>query len=108
MIDRIARNRLAELIHQFVAGRLNNFDFEEQIPKSRDLAIREIWWRGCWPLYDDLRTHRMVGKWRIPDYHRQQIAKWIVFLHSDYEYEWPLKTGAGSPFGTILRVVTFG
>jgi hypothetical protein len=108
MVDRSARNILAELIHQFVAGRIENFDFENRVPESEDFTIREIWWCGCWPLYDDFRTHRMVGTWRIPDESRHEIAKWILFLHSDYEYEWKPRTWPGNPGGSLLRLLTFG
>lgn len=101
MVDRSARNILAELIHQFAAGRVENFDFENRVPESEDFAIREIGWCGCWPLYDDFRTHRMVGKWRIPDESRPEIAKWILFLHSDYEYEWKPRTWPGNPGGSL-------
>lgn len=108
MIDRSARNTLAELIHLFIAGRIENFDFENRVPESEDFAIREIWWCGCWPLYDDFRSHRLAGKWRIPDESRPEIAKWILFLHSDYEYEWKPQTWPGNPGGSLLRLLTFG
>jgi hypothetical protein len=108
VVDRKARDAFAELLHQFIAGRIENFDFENRVPGSKDPAIDEIWWRGCWPLYDDFRSHHLAGKWRIPNHSRPEIAKWILFLHSDYEYEWRPQTGVGSPLGLILRWLTFG
>ena len=43
----------------------------------------------AWYLYDDIRTHKLKGKWALTQRSRREVARWIVFLHSDLEYEWP-------------------
>ncbi len=108
MIDRKARNEFAELLHHFVAGQVDNFDFENRVPSSKDIAIYEIWWRSAWPLYDDFQSHKLKEKWCIPNKHRRELAKAILFLKTNNEYLWPRNTGLFSVFTTFLSVLTFG
>ena len=108
MIDRVARNEFAELLRHFVAGQIENFDFENRVPSSNDPAINEIWWIAAWPMYDDFRTHKLEGKWRIPEEYRREIAKAILFLKSDHEYIWPKKTGFSNTLKSILNFFTKG
>ena len=42
MIDFEFKVCLAELLHQFVAGRLTNDEFADRLPRSEDHAVREI------------------------------------------------------------------
>ena len=108
MIDIEARNKFAELLHQFIAGRIENFDFEDRVPNSEDPAINEIWWQAGWPLYDDFKTHKLSGEWRIPNQYRRELSKSILFLKTNNEYLWPPKTGLYPIFVSLLRVLTFG
>lgn len=116
MIDRHRRDRLAELLRQFVDGLMTNDDFEDRLDrilddprpvrKWEDKALWAIRSRA-WFLYDDLRTHRMTGQWALsPEGHRE-IARWIVFLHSDCEYRWPV-TNFISLSGCLFGMLTFG
>ena len=43
----------------------------------------------CWGLYDDTRQHKLVGQDKLSDENLKTIARCILFLHSDFEYEWP-------------------
>jgi hypothetical protein len=88
MIDRNTRDTLAELLHRFVAGRLTNDEFSDRVPASDDQAVPEIT-RESWYLYDDLQEHRLTGKWRIGKPGRTEVARWILFLKTDLQYEWP-------------------
>ncbi len=108
MIDLKARNEFAELLHQFVAGQVENFEFENSIPNSKDPAIYEIWWRAAWPLYDDFQSHKLKKEWRIPKEHRKELAKAILFLKTNNEYLWPRKTGLSSIFSISMNLLTFG
>lgn len=49
------------------------------------VAIKE----RAWCLYDDIYQHRAVGRFYLQKPARDEIARWIVFLHSDLEYTWP-------------------
>lgn len=91
MVDREARDKLAELLRQFASGRVTNHEFEEQwyFPtRSRDKGIAEVE-HAIWCLYDDLREHRLTDDERMTPELRRQIATWILFLKTDLEYEWP-------------------
>lgn len=90
MIDRPSRDRLAELIRHLVAGRISNYEFEEALPlESRDPAVWEVFRNGAWCLYGDLEEHRLVDRKRLGREARREAARWIVFLKSEREYEWP-------------------
>jgi hypothetical protein len=85
MIDREARDEAALLLRRFAAGRITNFEFDDAFPRSAaDAALRAIGDRA-WQLYDDIREHRLTPSPEL----RREIARWIVFLHSDSEYRWP-------------------
>jgi hypothetical protein len=89
VVDRASRDCLAELIHQLAAGRISNDQFEEHLPRSNDPAIYEVFWNGAWCLYDDLSEHRLIGPHRVPKDVRSDVARWVLFLKSSLEYEWP-------------------
>jgi hypothetical protein len=88
MIDRDARNKMAVLVRRLVACRITNDDFEGGVPSSDDPAIHAV--HGmAWRLYEDLETHRLEGRFRVPKKYRREIARWILFLYSNDEYAWP-------------------
>jgi hypothetical protein len=102
MIDRQSRTKLAELIRHLAAGRMTNDEFENRVPfRSTDPAIWAVFSSGAWFLYSDLRQYRLTGKYRLPKEARREVARWIVFLKTDLEYEWP-KLGR---FGSLLLLV---
>jgi hypothetical protein len=92
MIDRPARRELSRALRRLVSGRVTNDEYEDQLPhevrSSRDsgvLAIRA----ATWKLYDDLHEHRLEGPYALGRLGRRQLARWILFLKSNDEYEWP-------------------
>jgi hypothetical protein len=92
MIDRPARRRLAELLRHLVAGRISNDEFEDAIPHdSADVAIREVFNNGAWFLYDDLHEHRLIGRYHLNRSDWNEVARWVLFLETDLEYEWPVQ-----------------
>lgn len=93
MVDRNGRDASAELLHHFAARVIANDEYEARADRiiqdgDDDPALWNVW-LGSWPLYDDVRTHRLRGRWALPRSGRRQIARWILFLYSDREYEWP-------------------
>lgn len=90
MIDRRARNELAELLRRYAGGQIPNDEFEEAVPQSHDRAIAEIFSRGVWPIYDDTRKYRLVGKYALSKSDKSIVSRWVLFLKSDYEYQWPV------------------
>jgi len=89
MIDREARNKLAEVIRHYVSCHVNNFEFDETIDniKSYDPIINflrlELWF-----LYDDIRLHKNEGKHQIDKEDLDYLKRIILFLKSDSEYQW--------------------
>ena len=95
MIDRIARDKAAEIVRHFVTGQIYNYDFEDAKPVSKDPIIDAVW-DSLWPFYCDIRKHKLKDKWQLPEEGRRKVAIWILFLHSDEAYRWPKISYPGS------------
>ncbi len=113
MIDRRARDKLAELIRNLADGIITNDEFEDRLygsdlQRSKDAAIWEIYAGGAWYMYDDLSTHKMTGKWKLPKASKEIVARWILFLKSGEEYSWPRRVGFREIPWFILSLLTFG
>jgi hypothetical protein len=106
-VNRESRNRFAELLRHFAAGRLTNDEYEDAttaLMRSEDLALRELWW-AVWHTYDDLHEHRLTGKYKLPPEGRTIVARMVLFLHSDLPYEWPVPSRL---LHLLLIVLTLG
>ena len=92
MVDQEARRKYAELVRQFISGRMTNDEYEEKYdaitPDENDPAVEEAYHR-VWSAYDDLKTHRMTGVYRLDRDGHRAIAQVVLFLQSDEEYRWP-------------------
>ncbi len=75
IIDRRRRDNLAETLRHFTAGLLTNDEYEEQVERifedmgparKEDLVLSAVYGRA-WYFYDDLRTHRLTGRWGRKD-----------------------------------------
>ncbi len=109
MVDREARDGYAELLRHFAAGRVLNWDYEDasdEFTDSDDPAVFGVFW-GVWPAYCDIRKHHMAGKNRLDKTGRRTVARYVLFLHSDREYEWPVR-GRWRPLLNLLTVGVWG
>lgn len=112
MVDRTARDEFAKLLWGLASGRLTNFQYEDAAAAvlrnadRRDRAIRVIF-SAAWFLYDDIREHRMSDRHALSELGRRAVSRWMVFLYSDLEYEWPIKSMI-SLSGCLLQVLTLG
>jgi hypothetical protein len=89
MIDKKSRKKLSESLRHLVSGQMTNYKFEGATPrKSPDRAIWPIR-RQAWFLYDDLHEHKLVKNYKLPKESKKEIARWILFLQTGLEYEWP-------------------
>jgi len=67
----------------------------------------------CWGLYDDTRNHKLEKSNAVTKDALKIIARCILFLHSDKEYEWPY-FNTNNPLlrfslqDLILSVITLG
>ena len=88
MIHRPSRDRLALALRRYAAKRITNDQLAEIDVDWRDrgaVAVKEMAWR----LYDDMHTHKAVGRHALNSTGRRMVARWVMFLHSDLEYVWP-------------------
>lgn len=111
MIDRIARDEYSKLLRKFFRGGITNFEYEDEfdsIPEDYDVDDRTVYaiYQAVWPCYCDLRKHKMTGNNSLTKEGKRIVARFILFLHTDYPYEWPkpkIEIGKG-----ILRLLSFG
>ena len=108
MIDRESRDVLAENFRHLIAGQITNDQFEDRLRKSDDAGVNEVFFCGAWPLYDDLHEHKLTGRWAIKKEHWPIAARYILFLKTNLEYEWPTRTGVKELPWTILSLLSFG
>jgi hypothetical protein len=88
MVHKESRLRLAEALRHYVSGQITNDDLDDVEVDWRDsgaIAVKE----RSWLLYDDLIQHRATGEFRLAQETREEISRWILFLHSDCDYTWP-------------------
>ncbi|PUV22508.1 hypothetical protein DCO56_20065 [Sphingobacterium athyrii] len=106
MVDLTRRKVLAYHLRHLVVGLISNDEFEESITddvsfgwlpeqyyhskeaKSDDPIIRPML-ELSWCLYSDLENRKLTGKYQLSDKELKDIARIILFLNSDFEYEWP-------------------
>jgi hypothetical protein len=108
MIDRTARTQLAEAIRALAAGLITNDEFEDRVPSSLDPAVRKVFDRGAWGLYSDTSEYKLVGRHRLPDLARPEIARWVLFLKTDRPYAWPVAGPILISVQVLLAFLTFG
>src|SRR4026209_3044574 len=109
VVDRDQRDQLADAIRRLAAGLITNDEFETATTSfaiSHDTAVRSLR-EAAWGLYDDRREYRLEGRFRIGRAERRQLARWVLFLKSNLEYEWPDMT-TWSWFLAFPNLVTFG
>jgi hypothetical protein len=111
MIDRPARNRLAEGIRHLAAGLVDNVEFEVRVPwHSSDPGVRAVFLGGPWFLYHDVVRYRLRGTHRLSPALRREAARWVLFLKTDLPYEWPVahRGSLASVAWMFLNLVTMG
>jgi len=89
MTDRAARNEFALLLRRLASGRITNARFDgyrpDRAPDSGVQAVAD----AAWQLYDDFGVYRLRGRRALRRDALAAVARWVLFLQSDYEYEWP-------------------
>lgn len=108
MVDKERRRKLASHLRHLSVGLISNDDFEEAImvdvsegwtpenyyrsekaKSDNDDPIIKPMLMLCWGLYNDTRNHKLVKSDELTKDAMKIIARCILFLHSDREYEWP-------------------
>ena len=109
MVDREARNKLAEAIRHLVTGLKDNFEFDTLVwsIRTKDVGVTRIR-QEMWYLYDDIRRHKLKYEWSLYERQKEIITRSILFLKSDVEYRWPQKHWEFPLARLLLSVFTFG
>jgi hypothetical protein len=109
MIDRIARNAMAEAARYYLAGLSTNFRFDDTLREieSADPAIKAIR-AQLWLIDDDLREHRARDDWQLSARQREIVVRTILFLKSDIEYQWPAVPAWYRTLRPLIGLLTFG
>ena len=86
MIDRINRDKYAELLRHFASGQLSNKAYEKQAMKileqTNDLALEEVYWQ-VYNTYDDFMKHRLTKAHALTKDGKKAVARWVLFLCSN-------------------------
>ena len=130
MVDKVRRQKLALHLRHLSVGLITNDDFEERIYEdvsfgslpehyhsekdiiNEDQIIKPML-ELSWCLYSDLEEHKLKGRHELSKEHLKDIARCILFLLSDLEYEWPYIDIKNPLFGLsfkelILSILTLG
>jgi hypothetical protein len=130
MVDKERRQKLALHLRHLAVGLISNDDFEsnliddvtngwlpEQYYRAKeakfDDKIIQPMLELCWGLYDDTRNHKLKGADKLSEGALKVIARCILFLRSEQEYQWPyfdqnsplLKFSLGE---IIITILSFG
>ncbi len=95
MIDREARKRAAETIRHYVCGIITNKEFERRYPISKTDPVIHALDDSLWATYEDIFTHKLIGKNAASQEMKERIARWQMFLYSGKEYQWPQISDSG-------------
>jgi len=110
LIDRTARDQLADALRALASGLVSNDEFEDsRLPHSRnDAVIREVFSRGAWMLYSDTHEYRLAGKNKLDALTKSEVARWVLFLKTDLRYEWPVYSMLQTLGMLLANVLTLG
>ncbi len=87
-----ARRQYAELVRQFLAGRMTNHQYEDRcddLLDDGDDAVSQVYCE-LWKSYCDFREHYLGRKHGMTREGRRMAARWIMFLRSGRPYEYPI------------------
>lgn len=86
-INSSARLAYAQVLRQFISGRMTNYEYESKYykiyKKQGQDAGGDAIYDAAWYLYCDLRKHRMTDAAHAPtpDF-RRVVARWVLFLRT--------------------------
>ena len=105
MVDNNRRKKLALHLRHLSTGQISNNQFEKRITKDVTYGwLPEQYYRAkesktddpifrpilefSWCLYNDTYNHKLTGKHKLSNEQTKEIARFILFLNSDLEYDW--------------------
>jgi hypothetical protein len=87
LIDRTARKAALQLLVQWKAGRITNWDFEDTWPQTQDRGVKAIGER-LWCFYDDFPKKR-INTSALDTEVVALLDRCMSFLGTNAEYAWP-------------------
>jgi hypothetical protein len=94
MVSREAREQAARALRRFLDCETTNEEFDSECVhvgpiwnRSKDRAITAVY-GFAWNLYDDFTEHKLEGAWELDEPVKEIAERCVLFLGSDYEYEW--------------------
>jgi hypothetical protein len=92
MIDLSARRAVATLLRRLASGRISTSEYESACAAidSNDEGVRAVLDAG-WSLYSDYKDYRLRGRDAPAPETIAAVARCVLFLKTDFEYEWPLR-----------------
>lgn len=101
MVDREARRKYAELVRQFISGRMTNDEYEQKFfdlrINKKDPAPLEIF-SEVRDICQDAFPDKLTQQWRLGTHERRRVSQFVLFLQSDIDYQWSKKLWDGSVF----------
>jgi hypothetical protein len=106
MVDRKARDNAAAVLRQLVEGAVTNVEYERKYPTNKDDPALWAVYIQSWFSYSDRREHTLTGRYTPNDEGRRLFERCILFLRTDWEFEWPApKIGLR---GALIRLLGLG
>jgi hypothetical protein len=97
VVDRSARDQLAELVRHLVTGQIDTAYFamraEELAETSQDHGVWAVYGAAAGLRDEDLWPVRYRGSNRLSADTRRRMAIAALYLYSDVDYEWPPSSG---------------
>lgn len=84
MIDRTSRSKLVLGLRRYAAKIITNDDLQYLWSRSDNLAVNAVE-AMAWRLYCDMSGHRAQGRHALTKEMRRAVARWVLFLRTDYE-----------------------
>jgi hypothetical protein len=114
MVDHPVRTEAVYALRRFIDCFITNDEYESEYPLpeifgckwSDDRAIRAIY-EFSWSWFDDFDSHRLEGKYALPDDFSHVAERCVLFLKTDCDYEWQEGKFIGSGLQPS-RLITLG
>lgn len=105
MVDRANRDVAAQILRDFIDGKITNDEFMKRFPKCADAALWAVY-EFTWRQFSDLRVHTLTGRDSPPPERKAFLERCYIFLTTDLEFEWPAPKR--SLVRGLLQILTLG
>ena len=109
MPDYTTRRTIALMLRRFAAGRITSDELDDAFAdgRSADSAVAALHDFAVGGLYGSFDSHRCRADHALSRSSRRLVARMVLFLRTDLDFEWPDHGYAGFR-GGLWRFVTLG